>query len=201
MICSKNIRATHEQFDVEGRLNWPEMQRMLMGESVTVGNGLLVRSFVKDYKLVPLAYQLIEREQLDESQDRPATPGQNKIVGGIEFNAANRTVAYHIYLDHPQEMFGIGQSALLGGGATLAIGSRRQRIPAERVIDLALFHRPSASLGVSWLDAVGPIDLGPRLLHGQRDPVGRDRCGFCVCRQAQRCREIGRTRFRRRPRR
>jgi hypothetical protein len=28
-------------------------------------------------------------------------------------------------------------------------------VPAERVIDLALFHRPSASLGVSWLDAVG----------------------------------------------
>lgn len=144
-----------EQFDVEGRLNGPEMQRMLMGESATVGNGLLVRSFLKDYKMVPLAYQLIEREQLDESQDRPASANQNRIVGGIETNAANRTVAYHIYIDHPQEMFGVGQSALLGSGATLAIGSRRMRLPANRVIDLAMFHRPSASLGVSWLDAVG----------------------------------------------
>jgi lambda family phage portal protein len=147
--------ADPQQFDVEGRLNWPEMQRMLMGESVTVGNGLLIRSFVKNYKLVPLAYQLIEREQLDESQDRPALNGENRIVGGIECDSSNRAVAYHIYVDHPQEMFGVSQSALFGSGATLSVGSRRMRIPAERVIDLAMFHRPSASLGVSWLDAVG----------------------------------------------
>jgi lambda family phage portal protein len=144
-----------DQFDVEGRMSGPEVQRMLMAESATVGNGLLIRTFVRDYKLVPLAWQLIEREQLDDSQDRPASPGQNRIVGGVETDAANRTVAYHIYVDHPQEMFGVGQSALLGAGATLSLGSRRLRIPAERVIDLALFHRPSASLGVSWLDACG----------------------------------------------
>ncbi len=143
------------QFDVEGRLSWPEMQRLLMQESSTVGNGLLVRSFLKDYKLVPLAFQIIEREQLDESQDRPATPTRNKIVGGIEFDASNRAVAYHIYLDHPHDFFGIGQSALLGAGAPLALGSRRVSVPAERVIDLASYHRPSASLGVTALDACG----------------------------------------------
>lgn len=144
-----------KQFDVEGRLSWPEIQRMLMAESATVGNGLLVRTFVKDYKLVPLAYQLFEREQLDETQDRPASTGNNKIVGGIEFDASNRTVAYHLFLDHPHDFFGVSQSSLMGAGAPLAMGSRRSRIPADRVIDLALFHRPSASLGVSWLDAVG----------------------------------------------
>jgi lambda family phage portal protein len=144
-----------KQFDVEGRLNWPEIQRMLLAESVTVGNGLLVRSFVKDFKLVPLAWQMFEREQLDESQDRPALPGNNKIIGGIEVNGANRAIAYHLYLDHPQEFFGISQATIMGTGAPLAIGSRRIRVPADRVIDLALFHRPSASLGVSWLDAIG----------------------------------------------
>lgn len=143
------------QFDVEGRLTWPEMQRMMLGEAVQVGNALLIRVFRKDYELVPLAYQLIEREQLDESQDRQASPGKNKIIGGIEFDGDNRAVAYHIYLDHPQEFFGTGRSALLGAGAVLAAGGRRQRIPAERVIDLALYHRPSASLGVSWYDASG----------------------------------------------
>ena len=54
-----------EQFDTEGRLSWSEVQRMLMGESVLVGDGILVRSFRKDYSLVPLSYQLREREQLD----------------------------------------------------------------------------------------------------------------------------------------
>lgn len=144
-----------KQFDVEGRLSWPEIQRMLVAESATVGNGLLVRTVVKDYKLVPLAYQLFEREQLDESQDRPTSNGNNKIVGGVEFDAQNRTVAYHLFLDHPHDFFGINQSTLMGTGALLSLGSRRVRIPAERVIDLALFHRPSASLGASWLDAVG----------------------------------------------
>lgn len=144
-----------KQFDVEGRLSWVEIQRMMLQESALVGNGLLVRSFVKNYQRVPLAYQLLEREQLDESQDRPATLGKNKIVGGLEFNDSNQVVAYHIYLDHPHEFFGIGQSTLLGAGAVLSAGSRRQRIPVERVIDLALFHRPSASLGASWLDACG----------------------------------------------
>lgn len=143
------------QFDVEGRLSWPEVQRMLLSESALVGTGLLVGSFVKDYELVPLAYQLLEREQLDESQDRPASEGQNKIIGGLEMDASNRVVAYHVYLDHPHEFFGSGQSALLGAGAVLSGGTRRQRIPAERVIDLSLFHRPSASLGASWLDACG----------------------------------------------
>lgn len=69
-----------EQFDVEGRLSGPEVQRMLLSESVLVGSGLLVRSFLKKPKLVPLAYQLFEREQLDESQDRPAGTGRNAIV-------------------------------------------------------------------------------------------------------------------------
>lgn len=144
-----------DQFDVEGRLNWPEMQRMLMGETVTVGNGLLIRRFVKDYELVPLKYQIIEREQLDVSMDRPASPGNNKIVGGIEFDSDNRAVAYHIYVDHPHEFFGTSESTFVGAGMPFAIGSRRVRLSAEHVIDLALFHRPSASLGVSWYDATG----------------------------------------------
>lgn len=144
-----------KQFDAEGRLSGPEMFRMMLGETVQVGNALLVRVFRKDYELVPLAWQLLEREQLDESMDRPASEGKNKIIGGIEFDGDNRAVAYHVYLDHPHEFFGMGQSALLGAGASLSVGSRRQTIPAERVIDLALYHRPSASLGASWFDASG----------------------------------------------
>ena len=74
------------QFDVEGRLSGPEMYRMMMGEVAQVGNALLVRSFRRNYDMVPLAYQLIEREQLDQSADRPASENSNKIVGGIELD-------------------------------------------------------------------------------------------------------------------
>lgn len=147
--------SDEKQFDAEGRLSWPEMQRMLLGEAAEVGDGLLIRCFRKDFSLVPLCYQIIEREQLDQSQDRSASSGKNKIVGGVEFDSENRTVAYHIFLDHPHEFFWGGQSTMLGIGAPLSLGSRRARIEAERVIDLAIYHRPSASLGVSWFDACG----------------------------------------------
>lgn len=145
------------QFDAEGRLSRPEMERMLVGEAATVGNGLLIRQFRRDYKLVPLAYQLIEREQLDDSQDRPAAAGTNKIIGGVELDADNRAVAYHVYLSHPHDAFFSAYSGARGSGgiSPAGIGGSRMRIPAERVIDLALFDRPSSSLGASWYDSTG----------------------------------------------
>src|SRR5690606_27784743 len=54
------------QFDTEGRLSRMEMERMAIGEAVVTGNALLIRTFRKDYSIVPLSYQLIEREQLDD---------------------------------------------------------------------------------------------------------------------------------------
>lgn len=148
-----------EQFDIEGRLNWPDVQRMLLRESASVGTGLLIRCYREDYKLVPLCYQLIESEQLDNSMDRPRSETgdyiENKILNGREFDENNRVVAYHIFEDHPQEFFGGNHSAMMGTGAVVGVGIRRKRIPAERVIDLTLFTRPSASVGVTWLDACG----------------------------------------------
>lgn len=147
------------QFDAERRLSGPEMYRMLMGETVAVGNGLMVRVFRRDFNpdrdLVPVAWQLFEREQLDQSQDRDASRGRHKIVGGLEINRDNQVVAYHLYLDHPHDFFGVSQSSLTGAGAPQSLGNRSVRVPAERVVDLSLYDRPSSSLGVSWMDAVG----------------------------------------------
>lgn len=143
------------QFDVEGRLSRAEMERMALGEVVTVGNALIIRCFNPNYKLIPLCYQLIEREQLDESMDRRATPGQNKILNGIEFDKTNRAVAYHILVDHPDDAFGNPGSSLLGSGLSYGSGVRRLRITADRVIDLACYDRPSSSVGASWYDSTG----------------------------------------------
>lgn len=147
-----------KQFDIEGRLTACEMYRMIMGEAVTVGNGLMVRVFRKDYDpdkhLVPVCWQMFEREQLDQSQDRPASKGVNKIVGGLEVDSNNRVVAYHLYLDHPHDFFGINQSGLMGAGAGVSSGESL-RIDAERVIDLARYDRPSSALGATWMDAAG----------------------------------------------
>lgn len=150
--------SSPEQFDSEGRLSRMEMERMAVGESVTTGNALIIRTFRDDGGIVPLSYQLIEREQLDESQDRPASDGKNKIVGGIEFDRRNRAVAYYIFTDHPHEFFSGSASSNfqgLGGVTPQSLGAGRMRIPANRVIDLCLWDRPSSSLGVSWYDAIG----------------------------------------------
>jgi len=131
-----------KQFDTEKRLSRADAERMLINEVVTVGNGLMVRTFRKKFDTVPLAYQMIERDQLDCSKDRPAGRDSNKIVGGIEYDSDNVRVRYHFLLDHPDEAFG---SAF----------TRRASIAAERVIDLCLYDRPSSSLGISWFDSIG----------------------------------------------
>lgn len=143
------------QFDVEGRLSRAEMERMVLGEAVTVGNGLIIRCFNPKFKIIPLCYQIIEREQLDESMDRVAGPAQNKILNGIEFDKSNRAVAYHIFVDHPDDAFGGPGSALLGAGVSYGTGLKRLRIDADRVIDLACYDRPSSSTGASWYDSTG----------------------------------------------
>lgn len=131
-----------KQFDTEGRLSRHEMERMALSETIQVGGCLLLRTRPSKYSLVPLQYQLIEQEQIDLSRDRVEVRGENKIIGGREYDSSNRVVAYYVFQNHPYDGYG-------------PLGSQSTRIPAERVIDLALFHRPSAGVGVSWLDAIG----------------------------------------------
>lgn len=135
-----------EQCDVGGKLSFYEMQRLAFSENVQSGDSLLVRSQVdRPGRLVPLAYQLVEREQLDTSVDRPARPGQNRIVNGIELDEYGREVAFYIYDAHPYDDF----QAFSAGTQTST------RVPASRVLHLFMFHRPSQSVGVTWLHALG----------------------------------------------
>jgi len=133
------------QFDVAGKRSGADVQRMLVGECVERGGCLLVRTATdRPGQLVPLAYQIVEYDQLDLSKDRPAGPGQNKIVHGIELDATGRAVAYYLYDDHPFDDFERGAAA-----------GQSSRVRAERVLHLCLFRRPSQSIGMSWLHAVG----------------------------------------------
>ena len=132
-----------QAFDVAGKLAGPDMQRLAIAEQVGVGDTLLLR-VIDSKRKFPLCYQVIEREQLDTSVDRPAGPNQNKIVGGIELDAQNREVAFHILDAHPYDDFAPGNSH-----------GKSQRVPADRVIHLFAISRPSQSLGISWLHAVG----------------------------------------------
>lgn len=133
------------QFDVGGKLNGPAMHRLGMSECVETGDALIVKSQRKRRGTpITLCYQQIERDQLDLSKDRPAGNGQNKIINGIEVDKYGQEVAFHIYDAHPFD--GFSSAGLVGESS---------RVPAERVIHLYMFQRPSQNIGVNWLHATG----------------------------------------------
>ena len=130
-----------KQFDVAGKLSGPEAQRLALSENAQTGDCLLLRCWRDEPgRVSPLCYQTLEREQLDTSQDRPAGPGQNKIITGIELDAFGREIAFYIYDAHPYEESGY---------------SRSTRVPASRVVHLFSITRPSQNVGVTWLHAIG----------------------------------------------
>lgn len=133
-----------KEADVERRLSWFEMERMAFGEMPEVGDCLLLRCQDNSPgRLIPLCYQVIEKEQLDRSKDRPASDTQNKIVHGIEFDGENRVVGYHLFGAHPHDQF-----SHIGGS------SQSNFVPADRVVHGYVPFRPSANCGISWFTTI-----------------------------------------------
>ncbi|QDU61242.1 Phage portal protein, lambda family [Planctomycetes bacterium Pan216] len=123
--------------DTRGRQHWYQMSRTNLHETIEAGNGFLVERQINDPgRLIPLAFELRESDQLDETRDRPAGDGVNEIRRGIEFDGRGRAVAYYFWTEHP------------GGVYTGRYES--ERIPAWQVIHLYRGERPSQTQGVSW---------------------------------------------------
>jgi lambda family phage portal protein len=134
-----------KQFDATGKQSGPEIQRQLIAETARVGDCFLLKVMKpRRNRTVGLAFQIIERDQLNRELDRPASDGVNKIAGGIETNAAGEIVAYHFYDEHPFDDLGTGQGY-----------AAAKPIPADRVLHLNLLRRPSDCLSYSWLHACG----------------------------------------------
>lgn len=146
------------QFDAAGKLSGPDMQRLAFSECASVGDALILRCQRDEPgRLVPLCYQILEREQLDTTMDRPATPGRNRIVNGVEVDAAGREVAFHLFDAHPHDDF-----------SPFSATTKSRRIPADRVIHLYLFRRPSQSVGATWLDAIGQASFDrDKFIHSE----------------------------------
>lgn len=133
------------QFDATGKQTGFEMQRQLISETARVGDCFLLKVMKpRRDRIVPLCFEIIERDQLNRENDRPASEGVNKISGGIETNAQGEIVAYHFYDEHPYDDLGTGQ----GYGAS-------SRVRADRILHLNLFRRPTDVLSYSWLHACG----------------------------------------------
>lgn len=125
--------------DADGDGTWFDLERLACFELVNSGNAILLECSVPSReRKIPLCYQVIERDQLDDTKDRPAGPGQTRILNGIEYDARNRKVAYWIYRDHP------------AGTNYMQASLDSVRVPASRVIHVYLRFRPTQRTGTPW---------------------------------------------------
>ena len=85
---------------------------------------------------VPLVLQVLEADLLDEAFNDDRLKNGNIIRSGIEFDAQQRPVAYHLFEHHPGELAGF------------AYGTTRRRVPAENIIHLFRAQRPGQVRGV-----------------------------------------------------
>ncbi len=132
------LRWSDEEADAQGRLSFGEMQQVALREVVEAGEALLLRCADRNpNRQVPLCYQLVETEQIDETADRPAGQGQTEIRRGIELDRQGRVIAYHLRDTHPNDLHA-------------RLRERTRRVPASRVIHLFLQLRANQTRGVTW---------------------------------------------------
>lgn len=136
-----------EEADVTGEHTYFDLQRVAFEDEMESGNCLWLECLDDNPKrTLPLCYQLIEFEQIDQNQDRDAgylrKNGQryNRISNGIEYDAAGRKVAYYLFEAHPYD-------------SSSGWSNEPVRIPAERILHQYLWTRPSGRVGISWFSA------------------------------------------------
>ena len=129
--------------DVAGRLSLHEIERMAIGAMVESGE-LFVRLIPQAFGggRVPLALQLFESDQLDETYNGAIGATGNEWRMGVEVDRWGRPVRYAFLSNHP------GDSAF--GHAP---GARHLLIPAAEVLHLFVADRPGQTRGVSMLAA------------------------------------------------
>ncbi|HET6441237.1 MAG TPA: phage portal protein [Phycisphaerae bacterium] len=124
--------------DIEGRKTFLGFQRLGIKEFVTVGECLLVTSYVPRPDQVGLVLQALEPEQLDTTKWR--AEGGNEIRGGVEIDTYGRAVAYHLHTtSHPGDSYRKAAST---------------RVPADRVLHLMDPDRVRQTRGVTRFSAV-----------------------------------------------
>lgn len=127
--------------DIEGRFSFEEMQAKQWNEMMESGEALWLK--VDDDspgRSVPLAYQMLESEQLDSSKDWSAGDETSfECRRGIEYDFLGRPQFYWLFDVHPYD-----------GRPHHASVVESRRVPASRVIHTYLPNRTSEHRGVTW---------------------------------------------------
>jgi lambda family phage portal protein len=122
--------------DADGRLNYFGLQagavRAMDSDGAVLGR--LRRRRPEDGLAVPLQIQLLEIDWLDRT--RQTGDNGNVVIGGKEYDALGRCVAYYLWDQHP------GDTSVLR-----ARGMQSRRVPADQIIHLYAPGRPGQGDG------------------------------------------------------
>lgn len=107
-----------EGCDVNGRLNFAEIQQLAQREIVEAGEVLIhlvntpAKKYRGIYRPVPFAIELIEADRLATEKDtyKIRDNGNNRIVRGVELDDLGKPIAYWIYPEHPNSPYAGGRT-------------------------------------------------------------------------------------------
>ena len=130
--------------DADGRLNYYGLEALVMNEVTEAGEVLVRRKKMRaaDGLAVPLQIQILEPDFIDSTKDGVMKNG-SKIVQGVEFDRANKRVAYWLFDEHPGDA---------SGGGKL----ESKRVPASEIIHVYDVHRAGQVRGIP---ALAPVML------------------------------------------
>lgn len=138
-----------EETDIEGESGFEAQQALAIRTVIESGEALLL------WDADPRAAggwttRLLEPDYLDERFNETSRNGSGRIIGGIEMDARGRRVAYHLFREHPGDMYPL-----------LNRLSERVRVPAEFVDHIFHRVRPGQLRGIPWMTAsmLGMRDL------------------------------------------
>ncbi len=130
-------RWCDDECDIAGEKTFDEMCALSFQETIEVGNCFWLEVFNPKNEICPLAYKLIEWEQVYKEFDRPGDEnGVGRIENGIEYGRNGEKVALYVYSDHPY-------SDKQGNW-------RAVRLPWSRILHNYIPTRISSTSGISW---------------------------------------------------
>lgn len=96
-------------------------------------------------EIPPIQLQVLEGDFVDHKDliSSANAKGDNRIIQGIEFDSRSKRVAYHMYKDHPGDVF---STFGFTGSLTESV-----RVPADEVLHIFRADRNGQVRGVPWL--------------------------------------------------
>lgn len=125
-----------DQADADGLVDFYGLQSMIVRRMVVDGD-VFAAPTMDGTEGNPVRIRLFDAEQCDPLRFQVLNNNAGRIIAGVEFDAAGRRIAYHLYRERPEFNF-------WGSLATV-------RIPANHLMQVFRPEAPGQVRGLSWL--------------------------------------------------